>query len=259
MVELRPSRDLVADPPGHPALGRPEHIHRWLAHNPDLVALDGPQPYRMFMTVAQFPAMRASDLRSIVGGSSAQVGRILDDFVETGLVAEFDGRHYLAEVGMRRAATLSRVSPAAVRRRHGAYLEEWYREHELLHDDGVNRLVARFAQEGVAVAPGWRGEVNVPDFTQVRPDLLAPVVAGPYRGGFHCLEYERSAGPRRNESKLRTYRRMAAMGRPLPLLMVCDSERAVASFLSLAGEMPLLATTLERALEGPLTPNPPKG
>ena len=253
MVELRVSGDLVADPPGHPALGRPENIDRWLAHNPDLIALDGPRAYRVFMTVAEFPAMRASDLRSIVGGSSAQVGRILEDFVSTGLAAEFDGRHYLAERGMRRAATLSRVSPSVVRRRHGAYLEEWYREHELLHDDGVNRLVARFAQEGVAVAAGWRGEVNVPNVTQVRPDLLAPVVAGPHGGGFHFLEYERAAGPRRNESKLRTYRRMAAMGRPLPLLMVCDSERAVASFLSLAGGTPLLAATLERALEGPLT------
>ena len=180
MVELRPSRDLVADPSGHPARGRPENIDRWLSRNRDLVALDGPRAYRVFMTIAEFPAMRASHVRSIVGGSSAQVDGILKDFVGTGLVAEFDGRYYLVELGMRRAATLSRVSAATIRRRHGAYLEPWYQEHELLHNDGVNRLAARFAREGVAAVGGWRGEVNVPDVTQVRPDLLVPVVAGPF-------------------------------------------------------------------------------
>ena len=138
MVELRPSQDLVADPPGHPALGRPGNIDRWLAQNRDLAVLDGPRAHRVFMTVAEFPAMRASHIRSVVGGSVSQVIRVLDDFVGTGLVVEFDGRHYLAELGMRRAATMSRVSPSALRRRHGAYLERRYREHEAQHNDGLN-------------------------------------------------------------------------------------------------------------------------
>ena len=209
MVELRPSRDLVADPSGHPNLGRPENIDHWLGRNPDLAELDGPLAYRVFMAVAEFPAMRASHLRRIVGGASAEVRRILDDFVETRLVAEFEGRYYLAELGMRRAATLSRVSPSVVRRGHGAYLEPWYREHEAQHNDGVNRLVARFARKGVAAVAGWRGEVNVPDVTQVRPDLLVPVVAGPYGGGYHFLEYERRTQIGRSDAKLGPYRRMA--------------------------------------------------
>ena len=253
MVELRVSRDLVADPAGHPALGRPENIDRWLGRNPDLAALDGPHAYRVFMTIAEFPAVRASHLRRIVGGASAEVRRILDDFVETGLVAEFDGRYYLAGLGMRRAATLSRVSSAAIRRRHGAYLERGYREHELGHNDGLNRLVARFAQEGVAVAGGWRGDVNVPDVTQVRPDLLVPVVAGPYGGGYHFLEYERAAQIGRSDAKLGPYRRMAHIGRALPMMVVCDAQATEENFLALAGELPLLTTTLEQALAGPLT------
>ena len=253
MVELRLSRDLVADPLGHPALGRQENIARWLAENPDLVAVDGPRAYRVFMTVAEFPAMRVAQIRRIAGGSSAQVGRILDDFVRTGLVAEFARRYYLAELGMRRAATLSRVSPSTLRRRHGAYLEVWYREHEVQHNDGVNRLVGRFAQEGVAVVAGWRGEVNVPDITQVRPDLLVPVVAGPFGGGFHFLEYERSTIRGRSERKLGPYRRMARIGRSLPALFVCDAAETEEYFLAMAGDLPLLTATLERALSGPLT------
>ena len=154
---------------------------------------------------------------------------------------------------MRRAATLSRVSPAAIRRRHGAYLEKRYREHEAGHNDGVNRLVVAFADAGVAVVAGWRGEVNVPDVTQVRPDLLVPVVAGPLGGGYHFLEYERSTGSRRTEAKLRPYRRMFEVGRPLPMLMVCDTRQAVEDFLSLAGNLPMLAASMEAALRGPLT------
>ena len=253
MVELIPSRDLVADPSDHPALGRPENIHRWLSRNPDLAALDGPLAFRLFMTIAQFPAMRASDLRTITGGSPAQVRRILEDFVTTGLVARLEERHYLAPSGMRRAATLSRVSHSVIRSRHGAYLETWYRHHELSHNDGVNRLVVRFARQGVAAVAGWRGEVNVPDITQVRPDLLVPVAAGPFGGGFHSLEYERTTRTELIERKLVPYRKMAQLGRPLPALLVCDSPETEENYLSLAGDLHLLATTMERALAGPLT------
>ena len=258
MVGLRPSRDLVADPADHPALGRPENLHRWLSRNPDLAALDGPLAFRLFMTIAQFPAMRASQLTRIAGGPSAQVRPMLEDFVATGLVARLEERHYLAQQGMRRAATLSRVSPSVIQSRHGAYLEPWYRRHELAHNDGVNRLVARFSRQGVAAVAGWRGEVNVPDVTQVRPDLLVPVVAGPHGGGFHFLEYERTVSAWQADIKLRPYRRMAQLGRALPALFVCEDPAIEDHFLS-AGGFPLLTATTERALAGPSPARPPCG
>ena len=177
-VELRPSRDLVSDPAGHPTVGRPESVGLWLRENPDMEAIDGQAAHRLFLAVCQFPAMRAPWLREIVGGSPGEVGRHLERFVDTGLVAVFDGRHYLSELGMRRAANMSRVLPSVIRSRHGAYLGRWYRDHEAQHNDGVNRLVVRFAREGVAVVAGWRGEVNVPGLTQVRPDLLVRVRQG---------------------------------------------------------------------------------
>ena len=253
MVELIPSRDLVADPTEHPSLGAPEALDDWLAGNPDLSALlDGLRSYRLFMAVAEFPAMRTSHLRRVAGGSAAAIRRLLDDFVSAGLMAEFDGRYYLDQAGIARAATLSRVSAAAIRRRHGAYLEPWYRHHELAHNDGVNRLVVRFAQQGVAAVAGWRGDVNVPDITQVRPDLLVPVVAGPFGGGFHFLEYERTNRTDRAGIKLRPYRRMAQLGRPLPALFVCD-DPFIEEYYRSAGGFPLLTVTTERALAGPLT------
>ena len=119
---------------------------------------------------------------------------------------------------------MSRVLPSVIRRRHGAYLDRWYREHEQRHNDGVNRLVVRFAREGVDAVAGWRGEINVPGLIQVRPDLLVQVSAGAMGAGAHCIEFERTAtAPRDVDHKLGPYRRMAAAGRPLPLLMVCET------------------------------------
>ena len=253
-VELRPSRDLVSDPAGHPTVGRPESAGLWLRENPDMEAIDGRLAHRLFMTICQFPAMRASWLREVVGGSSGELSRHLKRFVDTGLVAVFDGRHYLSELGMRRAANMSRVLPSVIRSRHGAYLDRWYREHEQRHNDGVNRLVVRFAREGAEVVAGWRGEVNVPGLTQVRPDLLLLVNEGPYGEGTYCLEFERRAVlPFQVAEKLRPYRRMAASGRPLPLLMVCETARGRQNFRAAAGPLPMLTATLERALAGPVT------
>ena len=253
-VELRPSRDLVSDPAGHPSVGRPESAGLWLRENPDMEAIDGLAAHRLFLAICQFPAMRASWLREIVGNSSGEVSRHLGRFVQTGLVAVFDGRHYLSELGMRRAANMSRVLPSIIRSRHGAYLDRWYREHEERHNDGVNRLVVRFAREGVQVVAGWRGEVNVPGLTQIRPDLLVRVSQGTLGAGIHCIEFERRAvRPFQVEHKLGPYRRMAAAGRPLPLLMVCETALGRQNFRAAAGTLPMLTTTLELALTGPVT------
>ena len=253
-MELRLSRDLVSDPAGHPTVGRPEQVGLWLRENPDMEAIDGRTAHRLFMTICQFPAMRASWLREVVGNSPGEVSRNLKRFVDTGLVAVFDGRHYLSELGMSRAANMSRVLPSIIQSRHGAYLDRWYREHEQRHNDGVNRLVVRFAREGVEAVAGWRGEVNVPGLTQVRPDLLVQGSEGTLGAGGHCIEFERQAvRPNEVAEKLGPYRRMAAAGRPLPLLIVCETARGRQNFRAAAGTLAMLTTTLERALDGPVT------
>ena len=253
-VELRPSRDLVSDPTGHPSVGRTESAGLWLRHNPDMAAIDGRLAHRLFLAICQFPAMRTSWIQEVVGGNSGEVSRHLRRFVDTGLVAVFDGRHYLSELGMRRAANMSRVLPDIIRRRHGAYLGRWYREHEEHHNDGVNRLVVRFAREGVEAVAGWRGEINVPGLTQVRPDLVVQVSAGALGAGTHGIEFERrTVSGWQVERKLGPYRRMAGAGRPLPLLMVCDTAQGKSIFEAAAGTLPMLTATLERALAGPVT------
>ena len=186
----------MSDTVGHTVLGRPEDAELWLAEHPDMDSIDGRTAHRLFLALCQFPAMRASWLREIVKGSPAEIARSLGRFVDTGLVAVFDGRHYLSELGMRRAANMSRV----------------------------------------------------------RPDLLVQVSGGALGAGTHYIEFERTAvRPERVAEKLGPYRRMAAAGRALPLLMVCETARGRRNFRAAAGTLPMLTTTLERALAGPVT------
>ena len=94
----------------------------------------------------------------------------------------------------------------------------------------------------------------MPALTQMRPDLLLQVNRGVLKSGTYFIGYERwSVGPWSVNRKLGPYRRMAAVGRPLPLLVVCDTVRGRRNFRSEARGLPLLTTTLERALAGPLT------
>ena len=55
------------------------------------------------------------------------------------------------------------------------------------------------------------------------------------------------------DHKLITYCRLAASGRPLPLLTVCGTAQGRRSFEAGTGTLPMLTATLERALERPVT------
>ena len=187
-------------------------------------------------------------------GSPRGFNEALDRFVEHGLVAQFDDRLYLAELGMRRAANLSRILTSVIRSRHGAYLEPDYRRHELRHNDGVNRLVVQFAREGAEAFGGWRAEINLPNVTQIKPDLVILVNDGPFGAGAYCVEYERSATtPTEVHRKLGPYRKSAWHGPPVPLLVVSETERAARHFENTVSGLPILATDIATAVRGPLT------
>ena len=117
----------------------------------------------------------------------------------------------------------------------------------------MNRLVVRFAREGVEVVAGWRGGQRPrPDPGAARPAGAGE--RGALGAGAYCIEFERTAvSPQEVEYKLGPYRRMAAAGRALPLLMVCETARGRWNFRNAAGTLPMLTATQERAFAGPVT------
>lgn len=253
-VELRPSGDRVDDPVTPMEVGRAERLRRWQRTNTDTMAITDSLTYATFMAVAQFPAMRRGELSRLLGASQQSVGGALANLVEVGLIDRFDGRCYLTERGLRRAANVSRLLASALIRRHGAYLLPAFLHRQRRHDGGVNQLVLQFAAEGAAAFVGWRGEINVPGVTQIRPDLVVLVADGPLGSGAHCLEYERSATtPSEVIEKIRPYRKCAAVGRHLPLLMVCETEQAAERFAEFDTLVPLLVTHTAAVEVGRLT------
>lgn len=253
-VELRPSGDRVGDPVTPMGVGRTEHLQRWRSINADVVALTEPLAYAVFMGVAQFPAMRSEQLSRLLSASHGSISAALARLVEVGLIDRFDGHCYLTERGLRRAANVSRLLASALVQRHGAYLSPAFRSCQRRHDAGVNRLVVQFAAEGAEAFAGWRAEINVAGITQVRPDLVVLVSDGPLGSGAYCLEYERTATtPSGVTDKLRPYRRCAAVGRPAPLLMVCETEQAAERFAEYGSILPILVTHTGAVETGRLT------
>ncbi len=253
-VELRPSGDWVDDPVTPMEVGRAEQLTRWRRVNADTMAITDPRAYATFVAVAQFPALHRSQFSQLLGTSPRQVDAALATLAEVGLIDSFDGRCYLTEVGLRRAANVSRLLASALIRRHGAYLLPAFVHRQRRHDGGVNRLVLQFAAEGSAAFVGWRGEINVPGVTQIRPDLVVLVADGPLGSGAYCLEYERSAtSPSEVIDKIRPYRKCAAIGRHVPLLMVCETEQAAERFAEYDALVPLLVTHTAAVETGRLT------
>ncbi len=253
-VELRPSGDRVDDPVTPMEVGRAEKLKRWRKFNADTMAIAEPLPYAAFMAVAQFPAIQRSQLSRLLSASPRRIDAVLATLDDVGLIDCFDDHCYLTEGGLRRAANLSRLLARALIRRHGAYLIPTFRHRQRRHDDGVNRLVLQFASEGAAAFAGWRGEINVPGVTQIRPDLVVLVTDGPLGSGAYCLEYERSAStPSEIIDKIRPYRKCAAVGRPVPLLMVCETEQAAGRFAEYDSLLPLLVTHTAAVEAGRLT------
>ena len=242
-VELRASGDRVGDPAMPMQVGRAEYLTRWRISNADTMAITEPLRYAAFAAIAQFPAMQGSQLSRLLNVSPRRINAALAALDEVGLIDRFDGHCYLTERGLRRAANLSRLLASALIRRHGAYLSPTFRHRQRHHDEGVNRLVLQFAAEGAAAFVGWRGEINVPAVTQVRPDLVVLVADGPLGSGAYCLEYERSAtSPSEIIDKIRPYRKCSAVGLPAPLLMVCETEQAAERFAEYDSLLPLLVT-----------------
>ena len=237
-----------------PVVGQPERILERLIGSKTLTAVLDKPNHRLLMTIAIRPGNRSSDLGVVAAVANAKKAECLRKFEEARLVFPWRGRYYLDQLGMRLVARINRVSPSSITHRFERYLNESFREHEHRHDDGVNALAARFKRIDVVIEPGWRRMVHhAYGRTQVRPDAWVYVERGPLGTGWHAIEYELSArSPSKMDKKCRPYRMMAQSGAPIPLLFICATDRAEANVLNVAGGLPVMTCTVDRANHGAL-------
>ena len=172
-----------------------------------------------------------------------------------GLVVKLEGRLYLTELGWRRSVKIDRASSGRGKNRLASFITEadHTRKRYRRHDSAVIDLAIQFRRHGMAVANGWRAVLNVPDVTQVAPDLVVCVGDGPFGNAWHYLEFERSAtDPAAVVRKLRPYFRMADTGVFLPLLVVCEQRTAEEVFWAKGRGLNILTASIADARSGPL-------
>ena len=244
IVESNPDRDV----------GEPARVLRRLEENDQEAAINGKFPFGVFRTISEFHGCTATQVARLQGNADDETP-VLRRLVAADLVVVLDGRFYLTERGWRRALKIDRVYGGRAKNLLASFIteEDHTRKRYRRHDAAVIDLADRFRRHGMPAANGWRAVLNIPDVTQVAPDLVVCVGDGPFGNAWYYLEFERSAtDPAAVERKLRPYFRMMDTGVSLPLLVVCEQRTAEEVFWSKGRGLRMLTTTLAEARPGPL-------
>ncbi len=247
-----PSEDRIVENTPEREVGEPARVLRKLVENECEIAINGKFPFGVFRTISEYHGCTAAQVANLLGNAD-DVTPALRRLVAAGLVVKLEARFYLTELGWRRAVKIDRASSGRGKNRLASFIteEDHTRQRYRRHDSAVIDLADRFRRHGMAVANGWRAVLNVPDVTQVAPDLVVCVGDGPFGNAWHYLEFERSAtDPAAVERKLRPYFRMADNGVSLPLLVVCEQRTAEEVFWAKGRGLPMLTNTLAEARSG---------
>ena len=237
-------------PPPARSIGHPEAAA--IGEGPDLVNLGGMREYRIFAFLGEFRgATRANLVRAFHmagGGVTTVLGRLAD----RGLVASVGNHFYVTQRGLKLLAARDRVEV-------GRLVEVTHQDpegedaiRERRHDSAVAGAAAAFRGAGIPVAAGWRWVVSWKD-GQLVPDLWVQLpVPGREEGIWVAVEVEFSAKTKRRiEDKLRSYRLAPfRLDTTFPVLVITGEPLPARRFDDLAGDLPLMVTTLKEFLTG---------
>ena len=237
-------------PPQARSIGHPEAAA--IGEGPDLVNLGGRREYRLFDFVAEFrAATRANLVRAfhLSGGAATASTTALTD---RGLVTSEGRNLYVTQRGREMLAARDRVD--AERLVEVTHLDPKGADaiRERRHDSAVAETAAAFRGAGIPVVAGWRWVVSWHD-GQLVPDLWVQApVPGREEGIWVAVEVEFSAKTeKRIEEKYRSYRLAPIrLGRSFPILVITGEELPAKRFDDLAGDLPVLTTTLKEILTG---------
>ena len=234
---LVPTEDQVIEELDPRDTGSAESTVDRLERDAAMIAVNGKGRYAIFDVVSEYRGATAAQVRRYLGDAlDDDVGAVLREQIDAGLVVQFDRNHYLAPTGSTRAANIDRRCADAVKGSTEAFIgpADGTRNRYRVHDGRVMEIAIRFRDQGFPCANGWRGTLHVDGMRTVTPDLMVLVDVGPFGHNRYYLEYERSAKtPEAIENKLRTYRDFAGKGALLPLIVVCDQDDLAKLFLAI--------------------------
>ena len=238
-------------PPQARVIGHPEAAT--IEEGPDLVNLGGTREYRVFIFVADFRAATKANLATAFRMSRGAVKKTLDNLTERGLIASVEGHLYATERGREMLAARDRVD--VQRLVEVTYLDPNGKDalRERRHDSAVAAAAAAFWGAGIPVVAGWRWVVSWSD-GQLVPDLWMQLpLPGREEGIWVAVEIEFSAKTetRIDTEKLRSFRLAPIrLNRVFPVVVITGEALAAKRFDDLAGDLPMVTTTLREFLTG---------
>ena len=254
---LVPSQDRVTEMTHRREIGEPERTVARLEQNAAMAAANGKGSHAVFNVVSEYHGCTAAQIRRYLRDAvDEDVGAVLEEQMEAGLVVRFGRNFYLAPKGWARAAKIDRISPITLQSRLSNFVtpEDGTRARYRTHDVRVLDIAIRLMHHGFPCANGWRTNIHVDGMKTVTADLAVLVGDGPFGHGWVFLEYEHSAKyPKAIENKLRTYRDFADKGVDLQVIVVCDEKRAEEHFRDEGRGLNLSTTLYSDVMSGPLT------
>ena len=241
---------LAENRPQARSIGHPEAAA--IEEGPDLAHLGGIREYRILNFLSEFRGATKTDLVEAFHMSRGVPAAALGRLEGRGLVTRVEEHLYVTR---RCLDTLAERDRIAV----GRLVEVTYSDpegpdavRERRHDAAVAETAAAFLGAGFPVVTGWRWVVSWKD-GQLVPDLWVQVpVPGREEATWVAVEIEFSAQTEgRIGEKLRSYRLAPIrLTRTFPLLVITGEELPAKRFDQLAGNLPVLATTLKQFLIG---------
>ena len=239
------------NPPQPRSIGRPEAAAIGEGH--DLVNLGGMREYRLLTFVSEFRGATKANLVRAFRMSRGATTAALEHLENRGLVTSVGGNLYITQRGLHMLAQRDRVDI-------GRLVEVTYRDpegqdavRERRHDSAVAEAAAAFWGAGFQVVAGWRWVVSWKD-GQLVPDLWAQMpVPGRKEGIWVAVEVEFSAKTEKRieAGKLRSYRLAPVrLNKTFPILVITGEALPAQRFDNLAGDLPVLTTTLKEFLSG---------
>ena len=215
--------------------------------------LGGIRENKIICFLADFRAATKAHAVTAFRMSRGSVNIAVDRLTERGLVAGVGRNHYVTQRAVAMLAARDRVD--AKRLVEVTYLdpngEDAKRERR--HDEAVAAVAAKFMGKGIPAVAGWRWVVSWAD-GQLVPDLWVQLpVSGQEQGTWIAVEIEFSARtPQRIQAgKLRSFRLAPTkLDQTFPMLAITGEASAAKHFDNLAGNLPILTTTLKEFLTG---------
>ena len=202
--------------------------------------------HRVLRWIELHPGCNQAGIAAALSHNRPPIASCLASLSNAGVIEETGGRYEMTDHGIIHfAAKQDRVSVNTVKGRYNTG------RPKPRHKVALARLAVRFREKKLLVAPGWRRVMNLPNITQIQPDLwlLIPYDQGMYV--WYAVEFERSATEEPDiGKKLEPYRIFAEEKFPLPMLMICEKPAAADNFVRSGGDLPMLVSTLDEVLHG---------